>query len=170
MKSYTLTCKLKIFYIISSKTWVWIREPWTTAESLWEKFVESWTFSREKWTQYTSSYWEHLSCRAIIDRQSSNWNWTKVRSYSGTLCVFTLTEFWSTVTGNTLEGMELRNKRKFSWIDVSAHKQRGNIIHHHEQKKKKVNECVPDYTDKHTFYDWYKCCEKTRKQPQKRVI
>lgn len=43
-------------------------------------------------------------------------------------CVITLTEFWSTVTGNTLVGMELRNKRKFSWIDVSAQENRGVLF------------------------------------------
>lgn len=34
--------------------------------------------------------------------------------------LFTLTEFWSTVTGKTFVGMELRNKRKLSWINVSV--------------------------------------------------
>lgn len=43
------------------------------------------------------------------------------------MCVFTLTEFWSTVTGKTLVGMELRNKRKSLWIDVSAQKARGTL-------------------------------------------
>jgi hypothetical protein len=33
--------------------------------------------------------------------------------------IVTLTEFWRTVTGNTLVGMELRNNLKFSWITVS---------------------------------------------------
>lgn len=66
--------------------------------------------------------------------QSNLWQtifkWNEVRLYSATVCVcvFTLTEFWSTVTGNTLVGMELRNKRKFSWIDVSAQEQRWTLF------------------------------------------
>lgn len=59
--------------------------------------------------------------QSLTNNPGSKSTKTKVQS------LFTLTEFWSTVTGKTFVGMELRNKRKSSWINVSAEDQRAKL-------------------------------------------